>query len=143
MLTVTIHVTTNQFLNMLIKFQSIKYFLFFRNRTSLPKLKYVNLLRFPDVDSPLVEKTLSIGAVEAGTHKMSQATGAIIGYSLIAFQKLKGSSSSSISKLSMLYLSTSFSYEDKDVLLLLCFFFSSINEATLDNNLGRLLGGVI
>ena len=89
MLTVTIHVTTNQFLNMLIKFQSIKYFLFFRNRTSLSKLKSVNLLRLPDVDSPLVEKTLSIGAVEAGTHKMSQATGAIIGYSLIAFQKLK------------------------------------------------------
>ena len=75
MLTVTIHVTTNQFLNMLIKFQSIKYFLFFRNRTSLSKLKSVNLLRLPDVDSPLVEKTLSIGTVEAGTHKMSQATG--------------------------------------------------------------------
>ena len=71
MLTVTIHVTTNQFLNMLIKFQSIKYFLFFRNRTSLSKLKSVNLLRLPDVDSPLVEKTLSIGAVEAGTQNVA------------------------------------------------------------------------
>ena len=74
---------------------------------------------------------------------MSQATGAIIGYSLIVFQKLNGSSSSSILKLSLLYLSTSFSSGDKDVLLFLCFFFSSINEATLDNNLGRLLGGVV
>jgi len=60
----------------------------------------------------------------------------------MVFQKFNESSSSAL-KLSLLYPSTSFSSLDKAGLLLLCFCYSSINEATLDSNLGHLLGGVI
>ena len=52
------------------------YTLFFFSSTSLSRFLSFSQFQFPDVICPAVEKTLSIGALEAGIIRRSQATGA-------------------------------------------------------------------